>query len=143
MAVVAVGIALWALLGLRRARAAQRVLLAGERTDLVDFAVSLQARIDDLHRAVDEVAAGLARVDRRVDGSLSNTSIVRYDAYEGTGGQQSASVALLDSERSGIVLSAIQGRDYARVYLKELDRGRAPIALSPEELDAVERAMAR
>ena len=143
MAVVAVGIALWALLGLRRARAAQRVLLAGERTDLVDFAVSLQARIDDLHRAVDEVAAGLARVDRRVDGSLSNTSIVRYDAYEGTGGQQSASVALLDGERSGIVLSAIQGRDYARVYLKELDRGRAPIALSPEELDAVERAMAR
>jgi len=143
VAVVAVGIALWALLGLRRARAAQRVLLAGERTDLVDFAVSLQARIDDLHRAVDEVAAGLARVDRRVDGSLSNTSIVRYDAYEGTGGQQSASVALLDGERSGIVLSAIQGRDYARVYLKELDRGRAPIALSPEELDAVERAMAR
>jgi len=143
VAVVAVGVALWALLGLRRARVAQRVLLAGERTDLVDFAVSLQARIDDLHRAVDEVAAGLARVDRRVDGSLSNTSIVRYDAYEGTGGQQSASVALLDGERSGIVLSAIQGRDYARVYLKELDRGRAPIALSPEELDAVERAMAR
>jgi len=143
VAVVAVGIALWALLGLRRARAAQRVLLAGERTDLVDFAVSLQARIDDLHRAVDEVAAGLARVDRRVDASLSNTSIVRYDAYEGTGGQQSASVAFLDGERTGIVLSAIQGRDYARVYLKELDRGRAPIALSPEELDAVERAMAR
>jgi Protein of unknown function (DUF4446) len=143
VAVLAGGIALWALLGLRRARAAQRVLLAGERTDLVDFAVSLQARIDDLHRAVDEVAAGLARVDRRVDASLSNTSIVRYDAYEGTGGQQSASVALLDGERSGIVLSAIQGRDYARVYLKELDRGRAPIALSPEELDAVERAMAR
>jgi hypothetical protein len=136
-------LALWALVGLRRARAAQRVLLAGERTDLVDFAVSLQARIDDLHRAVDEIAAGLSRVDRRVDASLANTSIVRYDAYEGTGGQQSASVALLDGERSGIVLSAIQGRDYARVYLKELDRGRAPVALSPEELDAVERAMSR
>jgi hypothetical protein len=99
--------------------------------------------MDDLHRAVDEIAAGLSRVDRRVDASLANTSIVRYDAYEGTGGQQSASVALLDRERSGIVLSAIQGRDYARVYLKELDRGRAPVALSPEELDAVERAMSR
>ncbi len=143
VAVAASALAAWALLGLRRARAAQRVLLAGERADLVDFAVSLQARIDDLHRAVDEIAAGLSRVDRRVDASLANTSIVRYDAYEGTGGQQSASVALLDGERSGIVLSAIQGRDYARVYLKELDRGRAPVALSPEELDAVERAMSR
>src|SRR3982751_4940466 len=73
---------------LRRVRAAQLVLLGGGKGDLVDFAVSLQGRIDDLHRAVDEIAAGLARVDRRVDESLSKTSIVRYDAYEGTGGQR-------------------------------------------------------
>jgi hypothetical protein len=118
------------------------LLLAGARTDMVDFAVSLQARIDDLHKAVDEVAAALARVDRRLDGALARTSIVRYDAYEGTGGHQSASVAVLDSSRTGVVLSAIQGRDYARIYVKELDRGRAPVALSPEEQEAVERAMA-
>ena len=52
-------------------------------------------------------------------------------------------MAILDSARSGIVLTAIQGRDYARVYVKQLDRGRTPIALSPEEQQAVERAMAR
>jgi hypothetical protein len=50
---------------------------------------------------------------------------------------------LLDSARSGIVLTAIQGRDYARIYLKELDRGRAAVDLSPEEQEAVERAMGR
>src|ERR687888_2536349 len=104
----------------RRLRSAQLVLLGGGKGDLVDFAVSLQARIDDLHGAVDEVAAGLARLDRRLDGALARTAIVRYDAYEGTGGHQSASVALLDSSRTGLVLSAIQGRDYARIYLKEL-----------------------
>jgi Protein of unknown function (DUF4446) len=128
---------------LRRVRGAQDILLGGGKADLVDFAVSLQGRIDDLHRAVDEVAAGLARVDRRVDECLSNTSIVRYDAYTDTGGHQSASLAFLDAARSGIVLSAIQGRDYARIYMKELDRGKASVALSPEELEAVERAMAR
>jgi hypothetical protein len=127
----------------RRFRDAQRVLIGGGRKDLVEFAVSLQGRIDDLHRAVDEVAASLARVDRRVDGTISNASIVRYDAYEDTGGHQSASVALLDASRSGIVLTAIQGRDYARIYTKELDRGKASVALSPEEQEAVERAMAR
>jgi hypothetical protein len=142
LAVVALLLALVAWLALRRTRAAQRVLLGGSRADLVDFAVSLQARIDDLHRAVDEVAAGLARVDRRVDGCVARTSIVRYDAYEGTGGQQSASAAFLDAGRSGIVVSAIQGRDYARIYMKSVDRGRAAIALSPEEIEAVERAMA-
>jgi hypothetical protein len=135
-AIGAVGTALawWALVRVRRVREAQRTLIGGGRRDLIEFAISLQGRIDDLHGAVDEVAAGLARVDRRVDTSLTNTSIVRYDAYENTGGPQSASV---------VVVTAIQGRDYARIYLKELDRGRASVALSPEELEAVERAMGR
>jgi hypothetical protein len=142
-AVLALAAALVAWLQLRRVRSSQQVMLGGGTGDLVDFAVSLQGRIDDLHRAVDEIAAGLARVDRRADESLSKTSIVRYDAYEGTGGHQSASVALLDGSRSGLVLSAIQGRDYARIYMKELEHGRASIALSPEEEEAVERAMSR
>lgn len=127
---------------LRRVRKAQSVVIGSGRDDLVDFAVTLQTRIDDLHRAVDEVAAGLARVDRRVDGALSRTALVRFDAFEDLGGQQSASVALLDASRTGVVVTAIQGRDHARIYVKELDRGRAPVALSPEEEQAVERAMA-
>jgi hypothetical protein len=135
--------AIWVLFRVRGLRAGQAVLLGDGKTDLVDFAVSLQGRIDDLHRAVDEIAAGLVRVDRRVDQSVTNTSIVRYDAYEDTGGHQSASLAVLDSGRSGVVVTAIQGRDYARIYMKELDRGRASIALSPEEAEAVERAMSR
>ena len=140
---IGIGLGWWAWIKVKRVRDAQRLLLGGGRRDLVDFAVSLQARIDDLHRAVDEVAAALARVDRRVDGTVTNTSIVRYDAYEDTGGHQSASVAMLDSARTGIVVTAIQGRDYARIYMKELERGRASVALSPEEQEAVERAMGR
>ncbi len=139
----AVAIAWRAYASLASVRRGQEVLLGGgAKDDVVEFAVSLQGRIDDLHRAVDEIAAALARVDRRVDGSLSRTGLVSYNAYEDTGGHQSASMALLDSTRSGIVLTAIQGRDYARVYVKQLDRGRTSIALSPEELQAVERAMA-
>jgi hypothetical protein len=142
VAVLALAFAVYVVLKVRRVREGQMVLLGGGKSDLVDFAVSLQARIDDLHRAVDEVAGGLARVDRRVDGTVSKTSIVRYDAYEGAGGHQSASLVFLDAARSGVVFTAIQGRDYARIYVKELDHGRAPVALSPEEQEAVERAMA-
>jgi hypothetical protein len=140
VALVVAGLAARRLGALRRS---QNAILGGSSRDVVDFAVSLQARIDDLHRAVDEVAGGLARVDRRVDGSVTNTSVVRYDAYEDTGGQQSASFAFLDATRTGTVVTAIQGRDYARIYVKELDHGRPSVALSPEEQEAVERAMAR
>lgn len=140
VALAGAGLAFAQLSSIRRA---QEVLLGGNaKADVVEFAVSLQARIEDLHGAVDEIAAALARVDRRIDDSLSRVALVRYDAYEDTGGHQSASVALLDSGRTGIVITAIQGRDYARVYVKQLERGRASIALSPEEQQAVERAMA-
>lgn len=141
--VAGTGLAWWSWVKVRRLREAQRLLLGGGRKDIVDFAVSLQGRVDDLNRSVDEVASGLARVDRRIDGTVTNTAIVRYDAYEDTGGHQSASLALLDSARTGVVVTAIQGRDYARIYMKELDRGRASVALSPEEQEAVERAMGR
>ncbi|HEX2345843.1 MAG TPA: DUF4446 family protein [Gaiellaceae bacterium] len=142
-AALAVALALFLWRRVSKVQSAQAVVLGSERSDLLDFAVSLQGRIDDLYRAVDEVAAGLSRVDRRVDGSVTNTAVVRYDAYEGTGGQQSASLALLDATRTGTVVTAIQGRDYARIYVKDLDRGRSSVALSPEEQEAVERAMAR
>lgn len=149
IAIGAGAVALVALLGggyfwlaLRKVRAAQ-ISLGDESGDgLVDFAVSLQAQADDLRRAVDEVAAALARVDRRVDGCLARTAVVRFDAYEDAGGHQSTALALLDGARTGLVISAIQGRDYARIYVKDIHRGRPTVALSPEEQEAVERAMA-
>ena len=141
LAVAALALSVALYYRLRAVRTAQQRLLGGGSADLVDFAVSLQRRVDGVNVSVDELASALSRLDSRVDGSLSRLAIVRYDAYENTGGHQSASVALLDSSRSGVVLSAIQGRDYARIYVKELDRGRATVALSPEEQEAVDRAM--
>ena len=141
IAVIGLTIALVLHVRLRRVRAAQLTLQGSGGGDLIDFAVSLQGRVDGLHRALDEVTAALGRLERRVDATVSRLAVVRYDAYENTGGHQSASVALLDASRSGVVLSAIQGRDYARIYVKELDDGRAAVSLSPEEQQAVERAM--
>jgi Protein of unknown function (DUF4446) len=141
VAVIGLAIALMLHLRLRRVRAAQLTLQGSGGGDLVDFAVSLQGRVDGLHRAIDDLTGTLGRLERRVDTTLSRLAVVRYDAYEKSGGHQSASVALLDASRSGVVLTAIQGRDYARIYVKELDDGRAAVSLSPEEQEAVERAM--
>jgi hypothetical protein len=142
-ALLALALALLSLYLIRKLRVAQLVVLGNGKADLLDYAVSLQARIDDLNKAVGEIASALTRVDKRFDGAVSNVAVVRYDAYKDRGGQQSATVALLDESRTGIVVSAIQGRDYARIYMKELDRGNCAITLSPEEEEAVRRAMAR
>src|SRR6476620_6364815 len=83
---IGLGVAWWAWVKVKRVRDAQRVLLGGGRKDLAEFSVSLQAPIDDLHRAVDEIAAGRVRVDRRVEGRVTNAAIGCYDSFECYGG---------------------------------------------------------
>ncbi|MSO57827.1 MAG: DUF4446 family protein [Thermoleophilia bacterium] len=124
-------------------RRAQQAIVRGAPHDVLEFAILLQTQIDDLRAALGEVGGGLTRLDRRIDSAVTNTAVVRYDAWEDAGGQQSASFAFLDTHCTGTVVTAIQGRDYARVYVKELNRGASSVALSAEEQKAVERAMAR
>jgi hypothetical protein len=66
---------------------------------------------------------------------------VRYDAYGELSGHQSTSLALLDAERSGVVLSCIAHRDNARLYCKVVHEGRGEHELSPEEDEAIRLAL--
>ncbi len=153
VALAAAGVAIAALLWvivlavkLRRVRAAQRTILGGESADLVAHAASLQEAFVQLRDWVEEVAAGLeSRVggaERRMDGCISHTSVVRYDAMNELSGQQSSTVALLDERRTGVVISSILHRDQARLYVKQVREGNPEYELSPEEQQAVEAAVA-
>jgi hypothetical protein len=51
------------------------------------------------------------------------------------------SIALLDHEQSGIVLSCIHHREQARVYGKQVRAGQGELELSPEEAEAVRLAV--
>src|SRR4051794_6690094 len=101
VAVIGLAIALVLYLRLRRVRAAQLTLQGSGGGDLVDFAVSLQGRVDGLHRALDEVTAALGRLERRVDATVSRLAVVRYDAYEKTRGHPAAAGAPPPSSRPG------------------------------------------
>lgn len=132
---------------LRRMRVAQRAVLGGDvgARDLVSHAAGLQEAFVQLRDWVEETSAGIDRrvgaAERRIDGCVAYTSLIRYDAYGEMSGHQSSSMALLDSSRTGVVVSSIIHRDQARVYVKQLHDGVAELELSPEELEAVETAM--
>ena len=143
LAVVNLALAGWYLLWMRRIRRAQRALLAGENVDLVEFAVGMQARHEHVERVVAEAQDALGRAQAQIDGCLSRRAVVRFDAYADAGGRQSSAIALLDAHGTGVVVSAIQDREYARIYVKDvLQGGPAAIELSPEERQAVEAALA-
>jgi hypothetical protein len=153
VALAAAGVALFALLfcivlavKLRRLRAAQKTVLRGEQADIVQHSAALQDAFVQLHDWVEETAAGLeSRVgdaERRMDGCVSHMSLVRYDAMNELSGQQSSTLALLDANRTGVVLSSILHRDQARFYVKQVRNGTSEYELSPEEQQAVAAALA-
>ena len=131
---------------LRRVRAAQRTILGGEETDLAAHAASLQEAFVQLRDWVEEVASGLegrvSGAEHRMDGCISHTSVIRYDAMNELSGQQSSTVALLDERQTGVVISSILHRDQARLYVKRVQDGNPEYELSPEEQQAVDAAMA-
>jgi hypothetical protein len=149
--VAAVACALAVLLGLatiylmvqlRRMRRGQRLLLGADQQDLVEYAVGLLARVEHVESRADHVEQGLQQVTGRLDGVLQRWALLRYDALEGTGGRQSVSLALLDAGANGLILTAIQDREYARIYIKQVTAGESDLELSPEETRALEQATA-
>jgi hypothetical protein len=78
----------------------------------------------------------------RLDGAVTHRALVRYDAYGEMSGRQSTSIALLDANQSGVVLSSIHHRETARLYAKQIRRGQPELELSPEESEAVKLALA-
>jgi hypothetical protein len=132
---------------LRRLRSAQRAVLgAGEQRDLVVHAQQLEQGFTDLRDWVEESIEHFERrmqsTETRLDGCVAYRSLVRYDAYNELSGHQSSSLALLDSHKSGVVVSSIVHRDQARLYVKQLHDGESEIELSPEEREAVDTALA-
>ena len=72
--------------------------------------------------------------------ALRHVAVVRYDAFTDTGGQLSWSMALLDDSGSGVVVTAIQGRNESRTYAKSVASWASETQLSPEEEDAISHA---
>ncbi len=153
IALAAAGVAVLALLAfvglllkMRRLQRRQRVVLGehGER-DLVMHAADVHDAFEALRAYVDEVAmsldARLGGTEAALRGTFAHRALVRYDAYNELSGKQSVSIALLDDERSGIVLSCIHHRDQARVYAKSVNGGQGELELSPEEVEAVRIAL--
>jgi hypothetical protein len=131
----------------RRLRAAQRAVLGEHgQDDLVAHAAGLHQAFAALHERVEEVATTvdqrLGVAEERLDGAIAYRSLVRYDAYGELTGNQSTTIALLDAQRNGVVLSSIVRRDTARIYCKLVHDGQGELELSPEEIEAVRRALA-
>jgi hypothetical protein len=146
LALIALVFAIVLAVKIKRIRANQLAVLGGaDKRDLVSHAARLETGFTDLREWVEDSLASsetkMVAHEQRIDGCIAHAALVRYDAYNELSGAQSSSMALLDTHRNGIVLTSIVHRDQARIYLKQLNEGEPEIELSPEEQQAVDRAL--
>ena len=88
------------------------------------------ASVDDTLEAHKEA---LEIIDARVQHSIRGYSLVRYNAYDGAGGEQSFAIGLLDEHVDGHILSVITSRNHVGVYAKKIAAGIAESTLTDEE----------
>lgn len=141
-AIIAV-VALLIALGLALQVAALRRRLASVPKDgnVIDLMRSIDSDLAKVEAHVAGIEPRLQSVEQKLPLAVSYTGVVTYDAFGDIGGKLSRSIALLDSNGDGLVISLLVGRNETLFFTKEVRSGSGTERLSPEEGAAIQRAM--
>ncbi|MHB1629996.1 MAG: DUF4446 family protein [Bacilli bacterium] len=108
---------------------------------------NLEQLITDNHEQVAQLERELERLrrvvethERRLQASMTTARVVRYNAFGENGNDLSFSLALLNEQGDGAVLSSIFGREESRVYAKPVAEGNSTYTLTDEERKVIEAA---
>ena len=80
-------------------------------------------------------------LDKKTKKCLQKVGIVRYNAYKDTGSDLSFAVCLLDEKNNGVVFNGIYSRDMSNIYAKPIENGTSKYKITPEEQEAINRAI--
>jgi hypothetical protein len=75
--------------------------------------------------------------------NLQKIAVVRFNPFNETGGNQSFSLAILDGNDHGFVITSLFSRNENRVYGKPIKNGISEFTLTDEEKQAITAAQKR
>lgn len=99
-------------------------------------------RFEDLEKRFETISEELERLKKESKFSIQKVGIIRFNPFSEVGSDQSFSVALLDGDNNGIVITSLYTREGNRVYGKSVKSGMSEYSLSDEEKKAIEKALA-
>lgn len=127
---------------LRRLGRKRSAKLQSERVgDIIDCLTDQQAAVEDINKQLGDILSRQFEQAESLAKCLKNVGVVRYNAFDDVGGEQSFAVVMLDSDRNGVAVSSIYGRQESRVYAKAISNGQGERPLSDEEQKALETAL--
>lgn len=98
-------------------------------------------RVATTEEEIRKLSVHYKQLDQKTEKCIQKVGVVRYNAYKDTGSDLSFALCLLDEKNDGIVLNGIYSRDMSNIYAKPLENGISKYKVTPEEQEAINRAM--
>ena len=117
-------------------------LTRGKDTEsLEDIILSYLQRVESLEEGEEITRAALTAIKDNLKITYQKKGLVKYDAFREMSGALSYSLALLDKENNGVLISSMYSREGCYTYAKDIVNGESKINLSEEEAEALKQAM--
>lgn len=87
-----------------------------------------------------DIELKINEIERTLLQCVQKVGIVRFNAFDNVGSDLSFSIALLDNNDTGLVISGIYARDSSSTYAKPVSSGKSKYTLSAEEIQAIDIA---
>jgi len=94
-------------------------------------------KLKELEAENKKIKEEIANIKEREQLYLKKPGVVRFNPFPGEGGNQSFSIALVDQEKNGVVITNFYTKDGNRIYGKPVKQGSSEYALSKEEKQAI------
>jgi len=109
-------------------------------TDLEEILKNQLGKTEDQEKDIKKIFDEISELDKISKKSFQKIGIVRFNPFKDAGGDQSFSIALLESNNSGVVITSLYGREGNRVYAKPIINGGSEYTLAEEEKEALNKA---
>jgi hypothetical protein len=119
----------------------RRFMRGVNNKNLEELIISYLDKIDEVKKESERLAESYEGLDKRLKKSIQKTSVIRYRAFDDVGSDLSFSIALLDDNDNGVILTGIYGRNESTTYAKPIDKGISRYDLSEEEQEVLNTAM--
>ena len=111
----------------------QHMFNFGKKKNQTATIKELAKQVRLLEEHLKETTNDLASLKQVQEKAISKVGLLRFNPFGEIGGNQSFSVALLNNEDSGVVITSHYGKDTQRIYAKFITKGKSEYSLSKEE----------
>lgn len=81
------------------------------------------------------------KINEKSKSNIQRVGLTKFNPFNESGGDHSFSLALLDGEKNGIIITSLHTRERTRMYVKEIFGGKSKSELSSEELESLRQCL--